>query len=66
MPITPQLAVEVLETFGDALPESLDQEILLLVASGYTPDEIAARLHLSVGAIEAHLATVLDDLVCRR
>ena len=57
MPIlSPQLAVSLLEASRNAVPEGIEQEILLLIASGYTYEEIAVRLHLSISAIESRVA----------
>jgi DNA-binding NarL/FixJ family response regulator len=64
--LTPQLAVSVLEASRGAVPEEIEQEILLLIASGYTYEEIAARLHLSIEAIGTHVASVLRRLGAAR
>jgi DNA-binding NarL/FixJ family response regulator len=39
-----------------------EQDVLLLLARGYTYKEIAARLHLSVKTIETHVSNVLRKL----
>jgi len=39
-----------------------EQEVLLLIARGYTYKEIASRLHLSVKTIETHVSSVLRKL----
>jgi len=39
-----------------------EQEVLLLIARGYTYKEIAGRLHLSVKTIETHVSSVLRKL----
>ena len=39
-----------------------EQEVLLLIARGYTYKEIAGRLHLSVKTIESHVSSVLRKL----
>jgi DNA-binding NarL/FixJ family response regulator len=39
-----------------------EQDVLLLLARGYTYKEIAARLHLSVKTIETHVSHVLRKL----
>jgi DNA-binding NarL/FixJ family response regulator len=39
-----------------------EQEVLLLIARGYTYKEIAAKLHLSVKTIETHVSSVLRKL----
>jgi len=63
MSITPQLAVSVLEAFqGAESPTAPERELLLLIAGGYTDEEIAARLHLSAEAIAADLSAVLRKL----
>ena len=70
---SPRLAGFVLDAFrggvvsGSGDPE-LDQltarerEVLQLIARGYRYKEIAARLHLSVKTIEAHVSSVLRKL----
>ena len=63
MPIlSPQLAVSLLEASRGAVPEGVEREVLLLIASGYTHDEIAARLRLPTSAIDAHVASALRHL----
>ncbi len=70
---SPWLAGFVLDAFndGDAPaagdPEldqltAREQEVLLLLARGYTYKEIAGRLHLSVKTIETHVSNVLRKL----
>lgn len=39
-----------------------EQEVLLLIARGYTYKDIAGRLHLSVKTIETHVSSVLRKL----
>jgi DNA-binding NarL/FixJ family response regulator len=39
-----------------------EQEVLLLIARGYTYKEIAGRLHLSVKTVETHVSNVLRKL----
>jgi DNA-binding NarL/FixJ family response regulator len=39
-----------------------EREVLQLIARGYMYKEIAARLHLSVKTIEAHVSSVLRKL----
>lgn len=39
-----------------------EQEVLLLIARGYTYKELAARLHLSVKTIETHVSSILRKL----
>ena len=39
-----------------------EQEVLRLIARGYTYREIATRLHLSVKTIESHVSSVLRKL----
>jgi RNA polymerase sigma factor (sigma-70 family) len=52
MPADPEL---------DQLTER-EQEVLRLIARGYTYREIATRLHLSVKTIESHVSSVLRKL----
>jgi DNA-binding NarL/FixJ family response regulator len=70
---SPWLAGFVLDAFGgagapgpgDAELDQLtarEQEVLLLLARGYTYKEIAGRLHLSVKTIETHVSNVLRKL----
>ncbi len=73
---SPWLAGFVLDAFtgaeaeagADAASAELDQltareqEVLLLIARGYTYKEIAGRLHLSVKTIETHVSSVLRKL----
>ncbi len=71
---SPWLAGFVLDAFSggpdptavaDAELETLtarEQEVLLLIARGYTYKEIAGRLHLSVKTIETHVSSVLRKL----
>ena len=69
---SPRLAGFVLDAFsGEVLapidPEldqltSREQEVLRLIARGYSYKEIAARLHLSVKTIETHVSAVLRKL----
>jgi DNA-binding NarL/FixJ family response regulator len=39
-----------------------EREVLQLIARGYLYKEIAARLHLSVKTVEAHVSSVLRKL----
>jgi DNA-binding NarL/FixJ family response regulator len=69
---SPRLAGFVLDAFkaGDRVgdDDELDQltprerEVLQLIARGYRYKEIAARLHLSVKTVEAHVSSVLRKL----
>jgi DNA-binding NarL/FixJ family response regulator len=70
---SPWLAGFVLDAFtgepeGDAATAEFDrltpreQEVLLLIARGYTYKEIGTRLHLSVKTIETHVSSVLRKL----
>ncbi len=69
---SPRLAGFVLDAFregarvgDDADLESLtprEREVLQLIARGYRYKEIAARLHLSVKTVEAHVSSVLRKL----
>ena len=50
---------------ADAELETLtprEREVLQLIARGYRYKEIAARLHLSVKTVEAHVSSVLRKL----
>jgi DNA-binding NarL/FixJ family response regulator len=69
---SPRLAGFVLDAFSaggtvgsdeelDALT-SREREVLQLIARGYRYKEIAARLHLSVKTVEAHVSSVLRKL----
>lgn len=71
---SPWLAGFVLDAFGDAVAEghggdpeldqltAREQEVLLLLARGYTYKEIAGRLVVSVKTIETHVSSVLRKL----
>jgi DNA-binding NarL/FixJ family response regulator len=69
---SPRLAGFVLDAFSGDLPAPADpeldqltgreQEVLRLIARGYSYKEIAARLHLSVKTIETHVSAVLRKL----
>jgi DNA-binding NarL/FixJ family response regulator len=68
---SPRLAGFVLDAFadggrvGDAELDVLtarEREVLQLIARGYRYKEIAARLHLSVKTVEAHVSSVLRKL----
>ena len=69
---SPRLAGFVLDAFSGDLPAPADpeldqltareQEVLRLIARGYTYKEVAARLHLSVKTIETHVSAVLRKL----
>lgn len=73
---SPWLAGFVLDAFsGNAAAEAVthidperdlltarEQEVLLLIARGYTYKELAARLHLSVKTIETHVSSILRKL----
>jgi DNA-binding NarL/FixJ family response regulator len=69
---SPRLAGFVLDAFSVAPPTTLDaeldllspreQEVMRLIARGYTYREIAARLFLSVKTIETHVSAVLRKL----
>jgi DNA-binding NarL/FixJ family response regulator len=69
---SPRLAGFVLDAFrtgeplgGDEELETLtprEREVLQLIARGYLYKEIAARLHLSVKTVEAHVSSVLRKL----
>jgi DNA-binding NarL/FixJ family response regulator len=69
---SPRLAGFVLDAFragerigGDLELDELtprEREVLQLIARGYRYKEIAARLHLSVKTVEAHVSSVLRKL----
>lgn len=69
---SPRLAGFVLDAFSGDLPAPSDpeldqltdreQEVLRLIARGYTYKEVASRLHLSVKTIETHVSAVLRKL----
>ncbi|HEX4527251.1 MAG TPA: response regulator transcription factor, partial [Gaiellaceae bacterium] len=69
---SPRLAGFVLDAFRDGDPVGADaeletltsreREVLQLIARGYRYKEIAARLHLSVKTVEAHVSSVLRKL----
>ncbi len=69
---SPRLAGFVLDSFrageplgGDAELDELtprEREVLQLIARGYRYKEIAARLHLSIKTVEAHVSSVLRKL----
>jgi DNA-binding NarL/FixJ family response regulator len=69
---SPWLAGFVLDAFSGGAAEPADgeldqltareQEVLLLIARGYTYKEIGGRLHLSVKTVETHVSNVLRKL----
>ncbi len=69
---SPRLAGFVLDAFSGDTPALTDpeidqltareQEVLRLIARGYTYREIGTRLHLSVKTIESHVSSVLRKL----
>ena len=69
---SPRLAGFVLDAFAGELPAPADpeldllttreQEVLRLIARGYSYKQIATRLHLSVKTIETHVSAVLRKL----
>ena len=69
---SPRLAGFVLDAFRAGEPVGADpeletltareREVLQLIARGYRYKEIAARLHLSVKTVEAHVSSVLRKL----
>ena len=69
---SPRLAGFVLDAFSGDLPAPTDpeldllttreQEVMRLIARGYSYKEIASRLHLSVKTIETHVSAVLRKL----
>lgn len=70
---SPRLAGFVLDAFAEILPASAvdpeldlltprEQEVLRLLARGYTYKEVAARLSISVKTVETHASSVLRKL----
>jgi DNA-binding NarL/FixJ family response regulator len=69
---SPRLAGFVLDAFSGHLPAPTDpeldlltpreQEVMRLIARGYTYREVAASIHLSVKTIETHVSAVLRKL----
>ena len=69
---SPRLAGFVLDAFSGDVPAPTDpeldllttreQEVMRLIARGYSYKEIANRLHLSVKTIETHVSAVLRKL----
>lgn len=69
---SPRLAGFVLDAFSGHLPAPTDpeldqltareQEVMRLIARGYTYKEVATRLHLSVKTVETHVSAVLRKL----
>ncbi|MEO5901407.1 MAG: response regulator transcription factor [Ilumatobacteraceae bacterium] len=69
---SPRLAGFVLDAFAAAAPAPVDpeldqlstreQEVMRLIARGYTYREVAAQLHLSVKTVETHVSAVLRKL----
>ena len=69
---SPRLAGFVLDAFSGNLPAPSDpeldqltareQEVMRLIARGYTYREVAAQLHLSVKTVETHVSAVLRKL----
>ena len=69
---SPRLAGFVLDAFSGDVAAAVDpeldlltareQEVMRLIARGYTYREVASRLHLSVKTIETHVSAVLRKL----
>ena len=69
---SPRLAGFVLDAFSGAVPapanpeldqlSAREQEVMRLIARGYTYREVAAQLHLSVKTVETHVSAVLRKL----
>jgi DNA-binding NarL/FixJ family response regulator len=69
---SPRLAGFVLDAFSAAPPTPVDpaldqlsnreQEVMRLIARGYTYREVAEQLHLSVKTVETHVSAVLRKL----
>lgn len=65
--VSPRLAVKITH-LGDGHPGGLssrEAEILALIALGYTNQEIADKLFLSVRTVETHRANIMDKLSVR-
>lgn len=69
---SPRLAGFVLDAFAGSAPapgdpdldqlSAREQEVMRLIARGYTYREVAAQLHLSVKTVESHVSAVLRKL----
>jgi DNA-binding NarL/FixJ family response regulator len=69
---SPRLAGFVLDAFAGSAPMASDpdmdrltlreQEVLRLIARGYTYKEVATRIHVSVKTVETHVSSVLRKL----
>ena len=69
---SPRLAGFVLDAFSGNLPApsdpeldqltSREQEVMRLIARGYTYKEVASQLHLSIKTVETHVSAVLRKL----
>ncbi len=69
---SPRLAGFVLDAFSGQVPATSDpeldlltareQEVMRLIARGYTYREVASSLHLSVKTVETHVSAVLRKL----
>lgn len=69
---SPRLAGFVLDAFAGSVAVTSDpemdrlthreQEVLRLIARGYTYKEVAARIHVSVKTVETHVSSVLRKL----
>ena len=69
---SPRLAGFVLDAFSGHLPAPVnpeldqltarEQEVMRLIARGYTYREVATRIHLSVKTVETHVSAVLRKL----
>jgi DNA-binding NarL/FixJ family response regulator len=69
---SPRLAGFVLDAFSGQVPPTSDpeldllttreQEVMRLIARGYTYREVASSLHLSVKTVETHVSAVLRKL----
>ena len=71
--MTGQIARRVIEVFRQSAPESMEQdpltarenEILHLVAKGYSNKEVASQLDCSAGTVRNHLAHIYEKLHVR-
>jgi DNA-binding NarL/FixJ family response regulator len=74
--IAPSITARLLAAFADARPgqepaqpieplTTREEELLLLVAQGWTNSEIADHLHLSLSTVKTHLASLMRKLDAR-
>lgn len=72
--IAPRVTARLLETFAQAGPAprpatapltEREVEVLEAVARGYTNEEIADELHISLSTVKTHVASLMDKLGAR-